>query len=236
MRRNGVVHDRLKAVKPTDYTDLQAELDRSRASGSPESEDYQRYVFQVENAANEDSLKDNTFTSMLLKRPTMDIQELYMQVSNQEWTNIVGNPIRQNISNPKPDYYESYTLSSYNRNAVEELEGSILPTKFNHAMPRFAAELKSPSVGERQAGYQAAYDGAVMVEATRKQCDYIGTQFAYETTQALTVTSNGHSVGIQAHHLLADNKSFHCFPMGGTLPMESKQHYSMGIEQVEGDA
>ena len=232
LTRNGVVHEQSYVRQPDDYAAVRADLDRSRASGSPCSDDWRTYRRIVERATNEDAIRGLAFPR-LLKQPKYD-EDLYEQVMNQEWTEIDEADVTRNLSNPKPDYTESFGIQSYPEEAQSTLGGHLQPSAYHHGMPRFAVELKQPFNGERQAHRQAAYDGAVMASAARAQDEYKGQTFAYGQTQALTVASNGENVGFYANHAIESQggTQFHHVELFHNTPCQTKDEFSSTRKRV----
>ena len=137
--------------------------------------------------------------SKLAKEPGLGGKH-YIPVIDQEWTDIETTHINHNLSNPKPDHFESLSIDCYPQAARDALQGHLQPSSYDWSMPRYAAEFQSQSGSESQAEHQAAYDGAVMVDAARAQAAHMEQPFPYGRTQALTLTSKGDMVRVFANH------------------------------------
>jgi hypothetical protein len=83
-----------------------------------------------------------------------------------EWTQVAGTPVTiRDLSNPKPDYSETFMLKGYPPVIWDTLGWCIMLSGHMVAMPTFCVEFKAPGKGPRNAIAQAACDGAVMVDA-----------------------------------------------------------------------
>jgi len=161
----------------------------------------------------------------------------YMQNVNFLWTE-VESAVRANISDPKPDISESFRHTQYPPEAVEALGPGIAPTMYRAAMPRLCIELKGPDGLMPCATKQAAYDGAVMVNAAWEAHKYMAKpadEFMGKT-QALTGTVNGTSICIYANHAISsevdaskphpEKLQYYQFPAKGLMPILSWEDFN----------
>lgn len=223
---NGVVHARSHANPPKDLDEVLAHLNRDRGSASPEPKDWLNYVAAVDQSANEATLQLNTWYKVA-KPPWA---EEYHCDANLEWTE-VDSPVTNRIGNAKPDMTESYRLSNYPLQAIDDLGAALAPTSHNMAMPTFAVEAKSIEKGIINAERQCAYDGAIMVDAARKTHESLGKKLDsfWETTQALTVAYNGNQMTILANHAVqsAGAVQHHSYSLASHAPQQSFEDFKV---------
>jgi hypothetical protein len=109
----------------------------------------------------------------------------------------VNTPLTEGLSDAMPDISEGWRVAHYPEEAVVALESSLAPCQYSMAMPVFCAEWKGPGGTMACARKQAAYDGALMVEAAYEVHKFMGKAkdefFGY--TQALTLALNGREIG-----------------------------------------
>lgn len=226
----GIIHYQTEIRRPADYAVIIAELDRRRVSGSASLQDWAKYQRRVDFAVNEDAIR-NYVCSDFLRSPGMkDLR----QEMNVPWTKVDNIDVTSGLSDPRPDYTEGFELKTYPEEARSALGGHLQPSRHPFAMPRFAVELKQPEKGLRQAGWQAAYDGAVMVSAARAQDRFKGQPFAYGQTQALTATSNGENMRLYANHAVQSQggTQFHHALLFGNEPHKSKEEFSAARRRI----
>ena len=232
LSENGIVYKQSRVKQPEDLEAIKFELEKTRASGSPSSEDWHLYQRRFDDATNEDSMRHFAW-SKLAKEPGLGGKH-YIPVIHQEWTEIETTQINRNLSNPKPDHFESLSIDCYPQSAREALKGHLQPSSYDWSMPRYAAEFKSQSGSETQAERQAAYDGAIMVDAARAQEEHLDRPFQYGHTQALTVTSKGDMVRIFANHAVQDKQEtrFHHVQVLYGDPLSSRADFSATRRRV----
>ena len=230
---NGVIHEGWRAQQPDDYDAIRETLERRRASSSPDSKAWRKYSRIVGRATNEDTIQGVAFSRLVKPQDDGD-EEIYEQVLNQEWTEVEECNITRGLSNPKPDYIESFGTEDYPEEAKYDLGGHLQPSVYHHGMPRLAIELKQPMKGLRQAEWQAAYDGAVMVDAVRTQDEYRQQSFAYSQTQALTIASTGDRIAIYANHAVPISKGteYHHFQLFDIGLCATREAYSSARRRV----
>ena len=154
---------------------------------------------------------------------------------NQEWAEIEECNITRGLSNPKPDYIESFGTEDYPEEAKSDLVGHPHASVYHHGMPRLAIELKQHMKGLRQAEWQAAYDGAIMIDAVRAQDEYRQHSFTSGQTQALTVASTGDRIAIYANHAVPISRGteYHHFQLFHSDPCATREEYSSTRRRVQ---
>lgn len=232
------------AQPPNDLATVKQYLEKDRNSPTANEDDFESYRIRIAHADNENTVTANTWHYLAkdhylaMGRGNWDVG--YDQNSGFQWTE-VESAITANLSDPKPDISESFRHYQYPPDAVEALGPALAPTLYGAAMPRLCLELKGPDGMMISAHKQAAYDGAVMVEAawqahqfmSKPENDFIGK------TQALTGAFNGSYLHIYTNHAIAlqakaiDNKAanypeslqYHQYPLETVLPGASLEDF-----------
>ena len=227
LSKNGIVHGRVETKPPLDEYDLRQYLSRPRESNSPEDQEFKDYVAGVEYAGNEATMQSNSWLA-LAKQPSHLKTPGYCQDYNFAWTEVEG-PLREGISDPKPDISESYRTSQYPPTALDALGGTLAPTQYKGAMPALCVEYKGPDGTMFSAEKQCAFDGAIMTNSALETHTYMGKDpnDFYGKTQALTFAANGDLVRLYGNHVLQNKSSlqYHQYPLFTQLPTESLQHF-----------
>jgi hypothetical protein len=199
--QNGVRFIPANVQPPEDLEAVKQYLDRDRDSQSANEDDYREYIEETRYADNEECVLVNVWP-LLAKKPRG--QSGYHQNLNFPWTE-VESAVTADASDPKPDVSESFRHSQYPPEAVEALGPALAPTTYSAAMPRLCIELKGPDGLMPCATKQAAYDGAVMVDAAWEAHQYMAKpadEFIGKT-QALTGAVNGSLLYIYANHAIS---------------------------------
>ena len=247
---NGVRFEHPYAEPPEDRGEVKKSLNKDRDSQSADEDDYGEYLDEIAQADNEDTVTTNVWP-LLAKKPRNQNLFGYNQNTNFQWTE-VESAITMNISDPKPDISESFRHNQYPPEAVDALGPALAPTLYSAAMPKFCVELKGPDGLMPSAMKQAAYDGAVMVDAAWKAHQFMSKhpdEFL-GNTQALTVAANGSYLHIYANHAILGPKNgtkhatasgsiayptklqYHQFPLKGVLPSESLEEFKKARKTV----
>jgi hypothetical protein len=233
---NGVRFEDLDAQPPKDMEEIKQYLDKDRDSQPANEDDYQMYLAATRFAQNEDSVVTNVWPR-LAKDPLNQKQFGYNQNTNFAWTE-VENVVTANVSDPKPDIFESFQHSQYPPEAVEALGPALAPTTYGVAMPRLCIELKGPGGMMPCATKQAAYDGAVMVDAAWEAHQYMAkpADNFIGKTQALTGAVNNTNLHIYANHAISpradatkpypEKLQYHQFAVKELIPKASLEDYN----------
>lgn len=244
---NEVRFEHPHAQPPKDLAAVKEYLDKDRESQSANEEDYQDYLNEITQAENKHTVITNVWP--LLAKNTRSREYLgYNQNTNFQWTE-VDSAIAANMSDPEPDISESFRHNQYPLEAIEALGPALAPTAYSAAMPRFCVELKGPDGLMPSATKQAAYDGAIMVDAAWKTHQYL-TKPADDFlghTQALTGALNGSYLHIYVNHAISPQTvnaatsatvahpkklQYHQFPLKRVLPTESLEDFKKAQKTV----
>ena len=161
IQKNGIL-TKQESTKASNFDEIRNTLKRSRASPSPEPEDFQNFVVEVKDASNEESIQD-AFLPLMRK---FDVREI-KRYRNQQFTKYPPNiGFNDGLSAAKPDFVEGYPKTAFGPYPVEErLGGSavLAPGASAIALPHIAGEFKRLG-GDMLCGTcQAAYDAACLV-------------------------------------------------------------------------
>lgn len=181
---------------------------------------------------NEETIRNEAWRgaqSGIAKQPHGD-ESRYRPTYNVQWTESRdSNPrLTAGISDPKPDYSESFRLTKYPSHAHDALGAHLGPTSYAQAMPAFAAECKRTSFSIASAAEQAAYDGAIMVSSARAAHEYLRRPFQYNSAQALTAAYNGDYLALHAHHAVENHDGepdYHSYELYHHRPSASLEEY-----------
>ncbi|RDL42358.1 uncharacterized protein BP5553_02337 [Venustampulla echinocandica] len=247
---NGVRFEHPHAQPPKDLAEVKQYLDKDRESQSANGDDCQEYLDEIAQADNEDTVTTNVWP-LLAKKPRNRDLFGYNQNTNFQWTE-VESAIIANISDPKPDISESFRHNQYPPEAAEALGPALAPTLYSAAIPKFCVELKGPDGLIPSATKQAAYDGAVMVDAAWEAHQFMSkpADEFLGNTQALTGAVNGSYLHIYANHAISpqtdatnyvaasgtiahrEKLQYHQFPLNGVLPSESLEDFKKARKTV----
>lgn len=230
----GIRYGRLKTKKPKDFSRVKECLDRARESNSPDEQDYDRYIEQVEYCDNELSMQSNVWP-LLAKHPSHTDTPGYTANYNFQWTE-VESPLTFGLSDPKPDISEGYRRDQYPADASEARGGALAPTQYSGAMPTLCVEWKGPDGLMPSAEKQCAYVGALMVESAYDTHSYMNKDSAefFDKTQALTVALNGEYVHLYGNHVVkrGSGLEYHQYPLQIHKPRDSLGDFKETYKQL----
>jgi hypothetical protein len=199
---NGVCFDNRHVLPPHDKNEILKHLQQERRTlDNLQSQDFLR---RLQSSINEETYKVH-FVHCLFQFSSRKLSNDYSMHMDLEWSKVAGTSVAmQNLSNPKPDYFETFSLYAYPPEARNDLPWYITPSAHMFAMPTFCVEFKAPGKGPRNAIAQAAYDGAVMVDAAWEMHKYMKkpARDFFGTTKALVITISDRCFELFACHAM----------------------------------
>ncbi|KAF2229648.1 hypothetical protein EV356DRAFT_455391 [Viridothelium virens] len=174
---------------PPNWDETCKRLAQRRPSLSPSAfpeEAYQKFEEADADAFNEDAVKDTVLPAML--------QAIGASAGAQKnilFTNI--DPITDNITQAKPDYYYGAQPEQINPRVCNELSKHIIPSKHAHlpAVPNFFLEAKGPYGSGAAAKRQVCHDGAIGARAMQSLRSYGRSEPVYDN-HAYTISATYH--------------------------------------------
>jgi hypothetical protein len=209
LHQNGVYFNDSSVLPPYDENKILNYLQQERSTlNNPQSLDFLR---RLEFSFNEETYKAH-FLHSLFRYPSREVLNEYSLQMDLEWAKAAGTPVTVgDLSNPKPDYFEAFLLGAYPKEVQDTFGWCIQPSDHEVAMPTLCVEFKGPNKGQRTVIAQAAYDGAVMVDAAWEIHKYMKkpARDFFGKTQALVI-----AISDQTFHLFACH----------ALPVDWNQH------------
>lgn len=234
LHKNGIRFGDYQVIEANDSETVKEYLNRRRNSNSPDEEDYERFIQMVKYGHNELTVQSNAW--QLLSGPSSRYQiSGYGAEYNVQWSE-VESPLTYGISDARPDISEAYRVAQYPADAIDTLGSSLAPTQYSAAMPLFCAEWKGPGGAMDCADKQAAYDGALMVEAAYEAHKYTGKAKGefFSNTQALTVALNGETIQITGNHVTEKRSrtEYHNYRLVMDRPLASFEHFKETCKHI----
>lgn len=209
---NGIL-DPTTSKPPQDLGTLQHHLTSRRNSTQPSESTHQRYRRDISRSFNEPTGSYIIQSEIIKNNRSLH----YTNTNSQAITQVPKQDFNKGLSDPLPDHLEGIwteSLPGHLRNH------SLHRNKDSLAFCHFAAEFKRPDGNFCQAVYQAAYDGAILVNARDRALDQARVQVlddaataaaaidkAAEETAVFTCATDGKTAKVFAHHY--ENGQYH---------------------------
>lgn len=208
LRRKGVDSELEDVNQPKNLNKLLGMLNKKRSEqDGPQFEEFHR---RIALSFNEEVYKVH-FISAIFFPAWRNITEKYTMQMDLSWTKTTPNFDKaKELPDLKPDYFEAFHTDSYPQDAIDALDCHIRPSIHAIAAPTFCVEFKAPYKGSRNARVQAAYDGAVMVDAAWEAHKYMKkpARFFLGHTKAIVVTITDNLVDVYTCHAEAANTNY----------------------------
>jgi hypothetical protein len=163
LKQKGVYFNIREASPPEDWKAVFMDLQKKR--NEPDKQQIQELFQRLGYIYNEEIYKVH-FATFIFNPPSRKLPDHYSAQMDIEWTRIKDEfDTNKELPNPKPDYFECFSIDQYPKEALNALSWSIKPSVHPIAIPTFCVEFKGPEKSTRNAQAQAAYDGAIMVNA-----------------------------------------------------------------------
>ncbi|KAK0710566.1 hypothetical protein B0T21DRAFT_298050 [Apiosordaria backusii] len=228
---NGILDPSASKPPPDLYT-IQQQLARRRSSAQPSEKAHQRYHRDISRSFNE-STGSYLIQSNIMKN-TNSLH--YGRMSGRAITQIPKQDFNKELSHPVPDILEGlYTETLPNHLQGHGLYRNTDSLAFSH----FAAEFKRRDGNFHQAVYQAAYDGATLVNARNRSLAQATVpqhivDKATQETAVFTCATDGQCAEVFAHHFqdgeyhqnLVARQSLLSYPNRGRELIRNTQDYA----------
>ncbi|KAK3342026.1 hypothetical protein B0T25DRAFT_465644 [Lasiosphaeria hispida] len=206
---NGIM-DPTASKQPHDADIVKHHLTLRRQSTQPSERAHEEYCYRISRSHNE------TETSRLVQSKLMidyeDRNRHYGRSNGRAITQIPQQDFNRGLSNPLPDVLEGLVTDTLPTSLHGQSLHSNTRSSSSLALCHFATEFKRTDANLRQAVYQAAYDGATLVNARNRtlaeakvhaasvQGLGVVVDKAAKETAVLTSVNDGKVVGVYAHH------------------------------------
>ena len=193
-RKNGIL-SAIESSSPKNIVEIREMLKRPRLSLSPgttEFRDYQRKIM----ASESERMVQIALLSLL-----KDYREEpnYVRIIDSQFTRFPKLPLNENLTKPKPDFYEGFTEATFEPFVVmSQLGGSAAPTQGScaPALAHFVGEFKNRR-GDTWCGQvQAAYDAAHLVYGRDEAATFLNRADGIDNAYVGSFVCNGDTLKI----------------------------------------
>jgi len=202
---NGIL-DPLSSCPPQGIDTIRHHLSQRRTSNQPSEKAHRRYCHAISNSYNETRAAALVQSKMM--REFSDIDFNYGRHCSRAITEIPSQGFNNGLSNPLPDVLEGL----YTNVLPHHLHDNALHKKNSLSFSHFAAEFKRTDGNLHQATVQAAYNGAVLVNARdralakARQAGIVATtaaidKAAEEDLAVFTCVSDGKVAEVYTHYM-----------------------------------
>jgi hypothetical protein len=231
---NGILNP-VNSKPPADLDYMQDDANRTRDTESPSESEYQKYVYKIQTARNEQTVLLQT--SQLLKEYD-GADSGYSKVYNHPFNTFPKNVgFNDGLSAAQPDMVEGLDMPEFDPFPVrQQLGGAAVVTSGSNAttLSHLAGEWKGPGKDMVEAQTQAAYDGATLVYGRNKARTFLGRPDPAGHSFVSTFTTDGTTVNTFAHYSSEANGQikYHQYPITSTLLTSSFENFKTGRRQL----